>query len=632
MPLFLKNIFLSSLFLIGNLVSNNINAQETINGQGTFRTINETEESIPGVNLSLRAQDMEESVPADTYQLTTNDFGEADFDIPVYTNVGVGIEELKKNDKAKIAPNFGGEMNAYLSRIQKGTVDLYDLNGRLVKSESFNSDHAYLKLQDLSNGMYVYTIRTVDGLIGEGKFMKDNSPTKKPSAFDSSSDDIKDDLFKGIEMYNATYWVKWDKTGYKKDSTLIDFQDGNNGLIELVIEALPNDTIWGEGVLQTINQEEMDFITNVSLTLQAEEMNDIMNETEYDLITNNNGGVAFRVPVYIGTNPENALEDIATYSVSFSKEGYYDGKTSLEFSVGDNGFKFVDLTPLPGIPQTQDIKGFVTNGDDNYSPIANASLILKRLRDGTIFTTTSADDGSFIFEDIPIENENGYNETDFEFSAGGIDGMFSYENLPYVTPDKIDDSNVNDTINDGFGVVLKYKNGLTAKHIKDQSRHGTTQDDIMYYLGESFTASQKEIIRGYFDQFKTDENTIYNFVESSSELDKTGINIEYGTYNTSTNGVWYETPFGKLSPVTFATTTMGVGDYITFVHEIKRALGLHEVGWNSVMNTNAIVYTQEDKDIATFNRTYWNSVYFDKKTNINLNYIVEDLSSLGEDF
>ena len=65
-----------------------------------------------------------------------------------------------------------------------------------------------------------------------------------------------------------------------------------------------------------------------------------------------------------------------------------------------------------------------------------------------------------------------------------------------------------------------------------------------------------------------------------------------------------------------------------FVHEIKRALGFDGVAWYSVMRADAPAYTQEDKDIAKFvERPYWNAVYQEEKTWIDLNNIAEDMNS-----
>ena len=154
------------------------------------------------------------------------------------------------------------------------------------------------------------------------------------------------------------------------------------------------------------------------------------------------------------------------------------------------------------------------------------------------------------------------------------------------------------------------------------------QEQIKFYLGNSFTETQKNTIRNYFTQFQADENNSYIFVESSSQLEDEGINIEYGTYNTSVDAQTIITPLGNsLFPVKYANSTMGVGNYVTFVHEIKRALGYDGVGWYSVMRADAPDYTLEDKDIAReVSAMYWNAVYQDEKTYMPIQYMQENMS------
>ena len=73
---------------------------------------------------------------------------------------------------------------------------------------------------------------------------------------------------------------------------------------------------------------------------------------------------------------------------------------------------------------------------------------------------------------------------------------------------------------------------------------------------------------------------------------------------------------------------MGTGDYVNFVHEIKRGLGFDGVGWYSVMRVDSPEYTQEDIDIAVdVSRHYWNAVYKDEKTYIPMEYLVADMYS-----
>ncbi|NPD47736.1 hypothetical protein [Lentimicrobium sp. S6] len=70
---------------------------------------------------------------------------------------------------------------------------------------------------------------------------------------------------------------------------------------------------------------------------------------------------------------------------------------------------------------------------------------------------------------------------------------------------------------------------------------------------------------------------------------------------------------------------MHTGDYNKFVHEIKRAIGLSEVSWQSVMESLGLVYTTEDKKIGQFEAKYHTSTYEHNKTQIDINTITETI-------
>ena len=296
--------------------------------------------------------------------------------------------------------------------------------------------------------------------------------------------------------------------------------------------------------------------------------------------------------------------------------GHFTDSSLMLLHEGDNGWLPFYVEPVPGIPQHQDITGVIQNGDDDYSLMPGVDVrLINETTDDTLFAVTGSD-GSFVFEDCPLEN-------DYLFSAGNVSGMGSLKNVPYTTPEEVEIPE--DTINDHFDVVLKYIPATTTpQHIKDQTSHGTRQQVVEYYLDDSFTSTQKNTIRGYFEALEGDENS-FDYEESLVPLNNTGINIEYGTYNTQAHSEWVTTPLGHtLYPVLYANSTMHPGSYVSFVHEIKRAIGLAEVGWPnaySVMETPAQQYTLEDRHIGEFEREYWNSVYQDEKTWIDLNYI-----------
>ena len=335
-------------------------------------------------------------------------------------------------------------------------------------------------------------------------------------------------------------------------------------------------------------------------------------------------------------NQENNLKDLQThqaeYWVKWEHPDFYTDSTLVTLNEGNNIPKNFFMTPLPGLPTNQDIAGIVYNGDDNYSTIAGATVILKHLNTGEVFTQITGSDGSFFFEDMPVRM--GWTGTDqnYLFSAGGIEGMYSFVNVPYTTPMHLENTwTAEDTINDQFNVVLKYKlENSSAQHIKEQTSNGTQQTVVLYYYLPDVSAHRRIQYNNYFQQFMEDENNIFTFEEAVNPVHGiTGITIGSGTPNTQTYPESVQTPLGHiLYPVKWANTTMSTSNYIVFVHEIKRAIGLLGVAWPSVMQTPAVVYNEEDKSIAQFERSYWNSIYQDGKTWISLEfYLAENLGS-----
>ncbi|MDZ7776077.1 MAG: carboxypeptidase-like regulatory domain-containing protein [Bacteroidales bacterium] len=277
---------------------------------------------------------------------------------------------------------------------------------------------------------------------------------------------------------------------------------------------------------------------------------------------------------------------------------------------------------IPPPPDNIDLEGQVWKLENLNQTLENAQIHVNVLGSSQEFNTTSDENGYFRIDNVPLGK-------DILFSVGGISERYSFTNVEYTTPSEI--VNLSDSVNSNFGAVLPLKlSTSSADHIHDQTLNGTQQDTIWFYLGNSYTINQKNTIRNYFTNFQADENNAYIFEESFTELNNIGINIEYGTYNTQAYSTEITTPLGNtLHPVIYANTTMGVGNYITFVHEIKRALAIGEVAWYSVMKATAPDYTQEDKDIAKdVLRPYWNkAVYQEEKTWIDLIKISEDMNS-----
>lgn len=318
-------------------------------------------------------------------------------------------------------------------------------------------------------------------------------------------------------------------------------------------------------------------------------------------------------------------ENEAIYDILIQANGYFDLTDQRILTEGDQGWGGYTMTSNAAPPiDNLDIEGYVWKLENTDIPLANALVKVKVLSTGEIYSASSSSNGRFVINDLPLDEE-------ITFAVGGVNGRYSFNDVSFTTPSEI--INPSDSLNSNFGAVLPLKLATSsANHIRQQVFEGTNQDIIKFYFGNSLTNTQKNTMRNYFNNLQSDEDNVYVFVESPTQLINTGINIEMGTYNTNTSSGLVQTPLGEtLYPVIYSNTTMGTSaGYYPFVHEIKRALGFSEVAWDdvdSVMETPVQDYTQEDKDIARFiERPYWNAVYQNNKTWINLNNIAEDMN------
>ena len=344
-----------------------------------------------------------------------------------------------------------------------------------------------------------------------------------------------------------------------------------------------------------------------------------------DNYVGNLGSSAKKIP----NNFKAVMSDTAVYKLTIEAEGYYPLTDSArKVAEGDNGNDFYQLSEI--IPYTinnLDIEGYVWELENTSIPLENAQIKVTVNSTGEEYNTISDSTGHFIINELPLNK-------DITFDVGGITGRYSFTGINFTTPQEI--TNPEDSVNSNFSAVLPLKlASSSAQHIRDQTRNGTNQDTIWYYQGDTFSAFQKNNNRNKFANLQADENNVYIYAESFTPLNNTGINIEFGTYNTNTTEDAIQSPLGQtLYPIMYANTTMagaGMEYYVQFVHEIKRALGFDEVAWSgveSVMETPVQNYTQEDKDIAEFvERPYWNAVYQEEKTWIDLNNVAEDMNS-----
>lgn len=311
-------------------------------------------------------------------------------------------------------------------------------------------------------------------------------------------------------------------------------------------------------------------------------------------------------------------ENEAIYQLTISAEGYDTLVVEETFIADDNGWKAYTLQVEAGIPQHQDIVGIAKDGDNNNAPLANITAILFNETLNITETITTGSDGKYTFEDVPIESE-------IFLSVGGDDSKYSFVDIPYSTPLEIEDPN--DTINEYFSAVLYDKmEGVITEHIIRATGHGTQEGIRKYFYGSSVSQSDIDIYEGYYANYMFTEPDGYQYVRTMN-LAEAHYVIEDGTFNTQTDQHLFITPLGEsFYPTFYATSTMHPGNYFAFVHENKLGVGNHIVAHQSVLNSNASVYTSEDKKIGQFEKKYWVEHFYNNgDTYFGLEYITDSL-------
>jgi len=620
---------------------------DTLWGTGYFLTRDMiTNEIIPNANLYLTPAEMQMVVPDITYEYQTG-LTSTHFNLPVYIDSTVGIPE-RRNSKLLVFPSFCSDINILFENTEYGIISFYDMSGNIVLEKDISGSNTYLQLHNLETGMYIYHIKTESGLKISGKFMKQNLPPNGSALFTSNNLNEKNGstennrvLFEnylssetalqstkhGKSDYEADYWAKWEHQDYYTDSTLITIHDGLNSSaisfnMKLLIETVYRQAYFG------LKDTTGGGSTNVDSDLYI--WPDSVEMITLDTVYTEESGSFITLPIYIDTIPDDTIYGehfAANYWVKWTPPmdttlwgtGHYTDSCLVTIT-DTTEFVILYATPVPQLTPNLDLEGFVWKLENTSQTLANAQVRVTVNSTGDEYTATSNSNGYFMVEGLPLGEE-------ITFDVGGITGRYSFAGTNFTTPVSID--NPADSVNSNFSAVLPLKlASSSAQHIRDQTSNGTRQDTIWFYLGNSLNNTQKNTMRNWFTNLQSDEGNVYIFAESLTQLNNTGINIEFGTYNTQTYNEGINTPIGgTLYPVIYANTTMGTSaGYVPFVHEIKRALGFDGVGWYSVMRADAPDYTQEDKDIAEFvERPYWNALYHEEKTWIDLNKIVEDM-------
>lgn len=279
--------------------------------------------------------------------------------------------------------------------------------------------------------------------------------------------------------------------------------------------------------------------------------------------------------------------------------------------------------------------------DSLGSPLEGVTVWIKELETNNFLgETLTASDGTYTLPAIP-------SGTEFSFGVGGIVGFYSFEGDEAFVPDEI--VNLEDTLNSNYHWKLPYNSiGVPAYKIRDFSGSSNVEagvDKVEIYVkdgDEGFSQPQINAIwTGLYELasiIAPGNDTL--FVPSDIELNENisgydpytnqlpvGVNIVPGNNNTDADHIYVTTPLGNTLIASFSAE-MGLvpGSYLSLFHEMGRALGCQQTGWEGIMNVYAQSFTDTDKfiwrmDLSHYRDVYNGVVYF------GLRNIVDELST-----
>lgn len=595
-------IYLGFVFI--HILTQAQNIGDTIYGIGALHTKDiEYSNKIPNVQLSLRPESMLGILPDSIYYYISNAQGIAYYNLPIYIDPSTGQGEFARV-VPKAFPSIGSELNIIFPQAEKGIIEIYNNYGQLQMKKSFNTDHEYLLLNNLHSGMYIYSVRTNNGIVYNGKFIKQNiaasGPVKRP---------LNDNFItnKNNLLYEASYWAKWEKDGYYTDSLLITFDEGFDN-IDLNIKS-NIDIIWGEVFINFEDTIGGQSLSNIDVFIRPDSIEMVAWDTIYHYLTNDNGDIEFfNLPVYIDTIPDDTIigsDFMARYWIKWVPEqgpfsGFYTDSSLIEISE-EFSWAILYLETVPGLPQHQHIGGDVH--DELDQALEGVTVWIKDLATDEVLGETITDsNGNYMFANpVPVG-------TQIYFGVGGLPEKYAFVGDEYSVPEEI--VQWDDTIKSNFKYILYDKlrsppdNPDTAEMVhawkfravigqNDLNMNISLHDTLRFHIDQSGELWWKEQVNETMGTFATmmgiptviqvdyplNENLLnYNLY---TNYDSVGINIIKGLAWGGSDGLNFTTPLGvtRYSMVGgFARTPGGEN---TTLHEMGHSLSLsHPSGWS----------------------------------------------------
>ncbi len=520
---------------------------DTIYGNGIIQTIDSATNNFLGdVTLYLRPEE-NSKLPDTTYELKTDIDGMTDFNLPISIDtITTGIKQYKNQKNIKIWPNPANGFNTETTKNQIKEIKIYDIQGRTIKDEQEqNTKHAFTSLKNQPNGTYIYAIKLDNNNTITGKFIKTNKPARKTNNNNYNNTTNNKPLnLKTNEIKTANYWIKWEKKGYKTDSTL---------------KTIKGKTDWSQIINIYLNKKAPLPPGTITFTSTARSLD--------SLIAYNNKGDSIPAP----------LKGAIAYLIDFNKNKV------IGIDTTDENGKFT----FHKIPQNIETVFLIGNKKGYYSFGGIHYITPNNIKAGT---------------DSTIENVFNATLPKIRITTKGDTVPASHiadQNLDgTVMGTMIIDSTTLKPITDTTGTIkIEFTKNKDPTNTSYGMEYTQAQKDTII-------ARIQEYIREEGNRYKI--QVVNKLPRDKNGTIRTGILISPGSNATNASQIEYKTPLGKNYPTIWAKMHLSPGgEYKGIVHEMKRAFGFGETSYsNSVMNQFAKVYTAEDKEIGKLSRDY----------------------------
>ncbi len=274
---------IASILILGELFTGNkLEAQiqnDTIWGSGVFWVKNSNGTTINNEEINCTPLQMQgDTIPNTTYNFTTSGAGQAIFTLPVYIDLGTGIDKHKSID-AIVAPNPSSDFTFAFHGKPTSDLHIYNMACQLIEKVKVNYDPAnnvsgaYINMTEKASGNYVFSAMTENGKVS-GKIVKTNTPPSGRQTPELSENSP----LKSISVWDAVYGINISHEGYYDFNDQISIHDGQNGLIALIMEQLPGIPQY-QFVGGTVKDEDGNPLSGATVWIKEQGTNSPLSQT-----------------------------------------------------------------------------------------------------------------------------------------------------------------------------------------------------------------------------------------------------------------------------------------------------------------------------------------------------------------